>query len=357
MKKKLLLFATHQFGYLTDTAEYCRYAKDQYDITYIGWDYGKMEVTIQGIHVRYISREGNLLQRNYRLLRALCREVRSGGYDVVFTHYTRGISLVKLLNLKQPFVFDIRTGSTDRNPLRRKAYNFFMKLESLVFRHVTVISDGLAAQLGIRRYALLPLGADAIETPAKQFSGDYLYLLYVGTLQNRNVLTCVQGLHKYLLAHPADAVMLTIVGDSPGTELQEIKQYVHEHTILNGKVICTGRIPHDELGNYFREAHAGVSFIPVTRWYSCQQPTKTYEYLLSGLPVIATRTQEHEKLLAKEEMCVLINDTADDFAKAIADIRLKIPHVNAEALRQRYIVWSWENVIRHYFIPVIQQIL
>lgn len=356
MKKKLLLFATHQFGYLTDTLKYCRYAGEHYDITYLGWDYGKMKVTMTGVHVKYISRRGNLVQRNYRLMKALHREIGGGQYDVVFTHYTRGISLVRLLNTWQPFVFDIRTGSTDIRPARRKLYNFFMKLESLFFRHITIISDGLAAQLGIRRYALLPLGADTIAMPAGKFNGGCLRLLYVGTLQNRNILACVKGLHRHIQAFHDQETVMTIVGDSPGPELQEIEEYVRENAVLKGKVICTGRVPHCDLDKYFREAHAGLSFIPVTPWYSHQQPTKTYEYLLSGLPVIATRTHEHEKLLEKENMCVLINDTADDVAGAIASIRLKIQDVAADELRNRYIVHSWENIIRHYFIPAIESI-
>lgn len=354
MKKKLLFFATHQFGYLTDTMKYCQHVKDLYDITYIGWDYRKVRIMMDGIDVKYVSRRGGLLLRNYRLLKTLHDEIRSGQYDLVFTHYVRGISLVRLLNPEQAFVFDIRTGSTDRRPTRRRLYNFFIRLESRCFPHVTVLGRGLATQLGIRRYDLLPLGADAVDTPVKYFSGESLHLLYVGTLQGRNILACVKGLHKYLLEHAGSNTKMTIVGDSPAGELEEIQQYIREHDILEGKVICTGRIPHHELAGYFREAHIGVAFIPVTPWYSHQPPTKTCEYLLSGLPVIATRTAEHEKLLEKEEMCVLINDTADDFAKGIKDIRMKMPHVNAEELRKRYRNFSWEHIIRHYFIPVIQ---
>lgn len=356
MKKKLLLFATHQFGYLTDTLKYCQYISEQYEITYLGWDYGKTKVTLNNVEVKYVSREGNLWQRNYRLLKALHEEVRSGQFDLVFTHYTRAVSLVKLLNRKQPFVFDIRTGSTDKRSVRRIGFNAFMKLESLFFQHITVISDGLAAQLGIRKYSLLPLGADTIAMPEGKPAHETLNLLYVGTLQNRNILTCVKGLQQYIEAQPDKHIRMTIVGDSPGQELREIRQYIKDNDVLREKVICTGRVLHGDLNRYFSEADAGLSFIPVIPWYEHQPPTKTYEYLLSGLPVIATRTQEHIKLLEQEDACVLINDTADDFARALTELRRKLPDVAAVALRERYIVYSWESIVRQYFIPAIESV-
>lgn len=355
MKKQLLLFASHQFGYLTDTLKYCEHMDGRYDVTYMGWDYGKMKIIMKGIDVKYVSRAGHLLLRNYRLLKALHREVRSGRYDVVFAHYTRGISLVKLLNPRQRFIFDIRTGSTDRHAVRRGAYDLFMQLESIVFREITVISEGLAEQLGIRRYDLLPLGADALEAPQKRFSGGCMHLLYVGTLQGRNILECVKGLHQYLQHETAERTVLTIIGDSPGSELEEITAYISAHPELKDSVVCTGRLPRKELDKYFREAHAGLSFIPATPWYTRQPPTKTCEYLLSGLPVIATRTEAHMHLLEGEEMCVLINDTADDVAKAIAVIRAKLPYADAAALQQKYIRYTWRNVVNAHFIPLIQQ--
>ncbi|HTD92749.1 MAG TPA: hypothetical protein VK644_03010, partial [Chitinophagaceae bacterium] len=97
MKKRLLILSYTQFGYLTDTLKYCEYIRDEYDITYLGWDYGLPKIEMDGVRIEYISREGNILKRNLTLLRAFNRQLNNQ-YDLVFANYFRGACLIRLLN-------------------------------------------------------------------------------------------------------------------------------------------------------------------------------------------------------------------------------------------------------------------
>src|SRR5690606_12439851 len=98
----------------------------------------------------------NILKRNIRFMTAIHKEIRSGHYDVVFIQYTRGVSLVRLFNLHQKTIFDVRTLSIERNSFKRFIYNSFLKIESLFFKNHSIISEGLAKQLSLRKYFLLP---------------------------------------------------------------------------------------------------------------------------------------------------------------------------------------------------------
>ncbi|RYY15998.1 MAG: glycosyltransferase [Chitinophagaceae bacterium] len=357
MRPRILFFSYHQFGLLVDTVKYCEHLRGTYNITYLGWDYGKPKLELEGVAVKYVSRSGSLFRRNVNLLKALNHEVETGKYDIVFLHYTRGVSIVRLLHPKQRMIFDVRTLSVDPNRLKRKTYNTVLKVEGGLFRNRSVISEGVGTQIGFKNYHLLPLGADPILTAPVAGQTDRLRLLYVGTLLNRDVIKCVQGLKHYIEMTGDSNVELTIVGDSSGNERQDILDYVDRHPSLAGKVTCPGRVPHQQLGRYFLNADIGVSFIPMTRWYNFQPPTKTFEYLLSGIPVIATKTYENVNLLKFEHMSALIEDNSADFSRGISELKIKLPHLNAQALKERYEGYSWQNIVDRYFSKMIDSVI
>ncbi len=314
-KRRLLIVTTSQFGYLIDTYKYCQYCQNEFEITYLCWDYGKTKLHLSNTDVIYVSRNGSLPQRNFRLLLAVHREI-ARGYDVVFCPYVRGISLVKLFNIHQKFVFDVRTLSVQTNLLKRRIYNLFLNLESLPFKYVTTVSQGVANQLFFKKSELLPLGADPI-IRQKVHTGKF-NLLYVGTLQGRNIIEAVKGFKSYIDHYERSDLHFIIVGDSPDGELEEINRFV-QHKKLQDVVTLTGRIKHQELEKFFNIASIGVSFIPMTKWYQHQPPTKTYEYLLAGLPVLATRTFENAKVI-NESNGVLISDDAKGFFRGLETI-------------------------------------
>lgn len=353
MKKKLLILTTQQFGYLTDTFKYCQYAGEAFDITYVCWNHDKPEMNLPGVNVKYVSRKGSLPVRNFRLLKAFSKEIKKD-YDAAFVNYTRGISLVKLLNPNKKIIFDIRTLSVSPSTFRRCAYNFFLKLESLFFNKVSVISDGVAKSIGIKNYYLLPLGADEVAVNHSART-DILHLLYVGTLLNRDIIKCVRGFHLYCRKSGDKRAKFTIVGDSTHGELVEIKKYVAGYN-LDNQVILTGRIPHNELETYFKQATVGVSFIPMTKYYDFQPPTKTFEYLLSGIPVIATKTHANGEILKNFHDSVVINDDENEFADAVSHFKNNLSDVNSAAIAANAQSFTWKLVINNWFLPIVREI-
>ncbi len=86
-----------------------------------------------------------------------------------------------------------------------------------------------------------------------------------------------------------------------------------------------------------------MSYIPVKPWYDFQPATKTYEYLLSGIPVIATNTYENRQVI-NEKNGVLIDDNPESFA-----IGLEKMYNNINCFDQNIIIRSvqdheWQNI-------------
>ena len=358
LKTNLLIFSHNQFGYSITPFKISEKInnKGSFNVTYLGWDYGRKKIYVEGVEVKYISRNGNILLRNIRLLKALHQELRSKKYNVTILQYTRGISLVRLLNLKKKMIFDVRTLSVSDSTWSRKIFNTFLKLESCFFKKKSTISEGVARQLGFKKYFLLPLGADVI-TREQSIKNKDLHLLYVGTLQFRQMIVCVRGFHKYLLKSGNKSAKFTIVGDSFGAELNEIKTYISDHQ-LEECILTPGRIPHNQLYKHYNNATIGVSFIPMTSWYEHQPVTKTYEYLLAGLPVIATKTYENRIVLHDEYLSELINDNEDEFSEAIENLNNKLILAGEDLckdLSKKYNKYTWDNIVSNYFVPEINR--
>ena len=86
-KKKLLFINPGQFGYQAGYYYYCKYLKDDFDITFICRDRELKKVTLDGVKVIYISFKGNKIKRYYRWLKAVIIEIKYPCIIKVFTTF------------------------------------------------------------------------------------------------------------------------------------------------------------------------------------------------------------------------------------------------------------------------------
>ncbi len=353
--RKLLIVNPKQFGYHLDTYYYCQWARDAFEITYHGFDAGQPRLAVEGVRVHYVSRRGPLLVRYLRFLASCVAECRRG-YDAVFIKYFAGCSLLRVLYPRRRLVLDIRTGSVASRPWRRRWQDRLLRWESRCFRQVTVISASLARKLGlaVARVHLLPLGADPIATSPKEFSA--LHLLYVGTLQARRLEDTVEAFHRLYQAL-GHTVKMTydILGDGPNGERHRLQTWVKDHG-LEGVVSLPGFVPHWELAHYYEKCNIGVSYVPINRIYDCQPPTKTFEYLLAGLPVIATNTSENAAVITADNG-LLIDDTPAAFYEALKKLVSTRDVYSSDRIRTEALKYSWEVIVRSNLVPYINSLL
>ena len=353
MKPKLAIINLDQLGYHTDTYNYCKYLKNDFDITYISFHQGFENIIIDGIKTVYIPHlKGfwNLLEGYYKLSRILkqCKP------DVVFMVYARFISLIKFFGPSCPFIFDVRTGSVKQKPLKRKIWNFVLWLESLRFKYITVISEELRKDLNLpkRKCYWLPLGGNRNES-IKEYSG--INLLYLGTLDQRNIHETVEGLAIFKSKHSNSRLNYDIVGY--GKELTEEKL---KTTIINcnlkKEVIFHGKVPYDKIDLYLEKSNIGIVYIPVTSYYNHQPSTKLFEFLLAGMPVIATNTSEN-KSIVNEDNGILIDDNPEAFSIGLEQLCNKTHQFNTEIIRDTVSEFDWEIIVKQYLKPLLYKIV
>ncbi|WP_375583750.1 glycosyltransferase [Cyclobacterium xiamenense] len=353
--KNLLIVTKSQYGYHIDPYKFGIYLRNDFRIHHLSWDFGLPKIKGEGIRTRYLSRKGNKASRFFRFLREINKEIRTGTYDLVFLVYFPGCSYLLLQNPQQAFNVDIRTATDTDNSFTNFWKDSLLKWESNRFPHRSILSHGLAKRLGFKTYHFLPLGGERFCTEDKTF--DALHLLYVGTLENRNLLTFIRGLHRFISSYEGTSlprISCTIVGDGPGNERAEIEEYIQSKGLEN-LVQTTGYVHNDSLHTYFEKATVGISFVPITPYYTHQPPTKTYEYLLSGLPVLATATEENAKIVS--DTCgVLISDTEEGVAEGLGKLLQNLNRFDSKIIRQVCSEHSWQNIALTNLRPYLENI-
>lgn len=345
---KLLIINKSQFGYHTDSLKYCEYLKDDFDVTYICFDAKKEKVVIPGVNVKYISGEGSFLQKGLSFIKACKSEIKKNNYSTVFCVYFQGISTLVTKKNKSKLILDIRTGYVGSKSLKKWIYNTGIRFESQFFEHITIISESLSKLLKLKESTILPLGADIISETNKNFS--LMKLIYVGTITNRNINETVEGFKQFQLVNNVQ-MSYDIFGS--GIESDEKKLI---EAIGDSKNICFhGYKHHSEIKKYFDECTIGVSYVPITSYFNVQPPTKTFEYILSGIFCIATKTYENRKIITPQNG-VLCDDNSEGFFNALEVILTNKKNYDSELIRGSLIDHTWKNIVETKLKPLLNKI-
>jgi glycosyltransferase involved in cell wall biosynthesis len=354
MKEALFVHAV-QFGYHIDTLYYCKYLKDEYNVTYVCWDYGNERVTEDDVRVVYVPRTGSKFVRLRRLIRVALDEMKAGKHDLAFVVYFRLCALLGILGAAKEIVMDVRTGWIRPGWLRKKAFNLGILLESFAFKNVSVITEELRLKLKLPRSKchILPLGAEIWEMDFKQFEG--MHLLYVGTFQNRHIYKTVRGFDAFAAEVP-ETFPLTydIIGSGTPEEIEQMKETIRQAK-HNHRIRYHGRIPHKKLPPYFAACNIGVAFVPLIDAQAAQPYTKVYEYLQSGMPVLATANPSNLKVIT-EDNGVLFQDTPEAFTEAMRRMKAHLALYDSKRIKSAAAEFSWAAIVRSNLKPYFNRL-
>lgn len=201
-------------------------------------------------------------------------------------------------------------------------------------------------------------GQDFVQT-ALTTGADYaarpLHVLYLGGMErNRGVELMVEAFAQVTAAVP-DAQLWLVGHFMPPDLRQVVRQAVIERGLAQA-VTITGRVDFDQIGQYLRQARVG--WVP---WQAVSKnqkniPTKLFEYMAYGMPVVGSDLRSIRPFLKNGENGYLVSaDKPGEHAAAIIKL-LQNPQVGAEMgrrgqtlVRQHY---NWaameERLLRFY---------
>ncbi len=301
-----------------------------WDVTLIVVGDSKSKI-LKGVQLYSIYRpEIYLLRQLVFHIHALSYIYRSlNSVDVVLFHSMSApwmLALAMLLRLRKrrlpALVMDTRTvdmASASRgrwkDTIRRNYHSFIEKSVNLWVDGRLAITPRMAEYVRIpceKLWGVWPSGVDAeLFEPAQSSrtwpgSGKIVQLVYVGILNyERNLMNLSRAVAK------ANAegmpMVLSLVGD--GNQKEELEKFASE---TNGCVHVFPRVDHTQIPGVLSRAHIGVLPFPDEEKFQVSSPIKLFEYMASGLPILATRIACHTDVIGDGDYVIWMEGSDEE---------------------------------------------
>jgi glycosyltransferase involved in cell wall biosynthesis len=180
----------------------------------------------------------------------------------------------------------------------------------------------LAKYLKIEKYLELPLTADPKICRIDLSNKKNITFLYIGTFHLREIEKTIEAFRLFLnIANKKyDNIYFSYSIIGP---VQQFKDKNYSSLItkleLDKYIKYEGEIRGENLEKYFINSSIGISFVPCEQYFEHQPPTKTYEYLSWGLPVLATDTHANKQIINNSNGIIHKTDV-NSISNAMLDI-------------------------------------
>lgn len=222
------------------------------------------------------------------------------------------------LKRKASFIYDSREiysklASKNDSPLKQKLIEIFEKYYVTNVSKVIVTSED--DELYLKKHFQskkefhviknFPLKKDIIESNKLKLEykipDESTLFLYQGwILEGRGLVPFIEAISEL------ENCYLVIIGD--GTYLKILKNLVKELS-LSDRVFFKGLVEYDKLHEYTCSADVGISlFEPISTSYEYALPNKLFEYMMAGLPVLATDLISMRKVVSESKNGILVKD-------------------------------------------------
>jgi glycosyltransferase involved in cell wall biosynthesis len=231
-------------------------------------------------------------------------------------------------------------------PMRRIA-SWVVKLSEMItsifIDGVVTVTEFIAARFPKDKTVVLrnlpPLIENLDNIPDRKYEGNY-QVIYTGGL------TAHRGITEIVLALPlvkTPETKLLLLGRVIDRTVWEVVQELPGFT----KVDYIGQVPFDQMYDYLHQAAVGMLCNQPRYGYDQALPNKLFEYMYSGLPIIASDFELWREIITENDCGRLVDPTKpQEIAKSIDDLlnnpdeRRKMGENARKAVLEKY---NWEK--------------
>lgn len=174
-----------------------------------------------------------------------------------------------------------------------------------------------------------------------QISNQTIKLIYTGTVSAERGRDVMLNAMQIVARHQA-SVNLTIIGASE-RELIYCTAMIQQLGIAD-YVKVIGRLLGEQIPSYLAEVDIGLCLWEDKIWWRFNPPTKLFEYLVAGLPVMASNIRTHTRYVQHQQNGWIFDYDAQSLAYAIIEMannpqQIPLLKKNAAEAGQQYL-WS-----------------
>lgn len=282
--------------------------------------------------------------------------LRNNKSEAVMVHSSMFAFLYPIIAPRNNYILVLYTTSVSTSKLKNWFWDSWERLVMLPYKRYFVGTSEMIELFKInkkKKTYVTRWGMKSLSSLPKVFTS--IKLLYIGVLgPSRRIEDTLRGLRLFLNRNPDMIISYDVIGRAKPEEMQEFKNAIMEYKLEN-IVTYHGYLPDEDIVKFFDECNVGVSYVPITPYYTDVIVTKTAEYMLSGLATIATNTNKNREMIS-EINGVLINDTAESFAQGLEEIHRKLSTFDSQKIRKSAKEWDLAYNIEHDIIPLLKKI-
>jgi glycosyltransferase involved in cell wall biosynthesis len=300
---------------------------------------GGYEVTVVAVHDRDEIRDGIALRglpRLNRLQRPLAwvlaaRHVIALKPSVIHFHDPELLLIAPFLRLRTSArtVYDVHESNADFVTIKREIP---IPLRWLISRSLRILEPRLASlnnglvfaddaiavaferidrpKTTLFNYPESSFIRQAVRTASRAEDGAPVVLHLGGHKEGRGVHLMIDAFSRVLLSRPSTKLFMVGPFSPPSLE-QEIREEIESRGISH-QITITGGVPFDRVGEYLAQATVGwVALEPVPK-YEKNIPTKLFEYMAYGLPVVSSDLRPIRPYVKDNENGYLVESTDPD---------------------------------------------
>jgi len=318
------------------------------DVSWLCLDQGKPIIEIPNVsHIFLESKKYkflNFLNYIYSIIRILI----GNQYDL---YYVKNFPLCFILPLffpKRKLILQLATPSVkDRKFVRILENIFLIKLNTLFYKSIIVGTEHMVSRFNLpdSKTYKSSYGFDQLSTVNKKF--DHISLLYIGTLNNRELEKTIYGFSKFYQEYCEKIkIKYDIIGSGNEKFVGRVIRAIQD-TGLNDVIKYHGWMDDEQVIPFFDCCNLGVTFVPITDFYDIALVTKNFEYILSGIPVIATNTTKNKQYVNSDNG-ILVDDNESAFYDGLVrfyDVRNEFDSAN---IRETCSFFAWEKAGKRF---------
>lgn len=280
--------------------------------------------------------------------------LRKQDFDLVLVFSHRFAFIYPFFLPKAKLVLVPYTTTVCKNGIKRRFWDVWNWLVSRPYRIVLVATEKMIDMMRLtqKKCYVVRWGMNPLSSEMKHFAK--IDLLYIGTLSNRRIHETITGLKQFLNSNPGAVESYSIIGSGSEKEVQMLLDAI-DQSELDDLVTYYGYLHDNDIRSFFDRCNVGVAYVPITEYYNDVIVTKAIEYLISGMAVIATETNENRKML-KSEAGVLIQDSPESFAEGMASLFHKLGSFQSELIKDLSKEWTMEYNAREVLVPILKEI-
>ena len=228
--------------------------------------------------------------------------------------------------------------------IRRKLISFLEKFALKRANLVISVSQPLlrrASQLN-SNCLLISNGANLVSFHGFQAESREPFIVYTGSFDKWAGLELVIRAFP-LVKRKVPNVKMKIIGG--GEETQALETLV-KNLSLRDSIFFTGKLPYDQMAEVLCKCYVGVAMFRPCDAATFASPLKLFDYMAAGLPVIATKIGDIERIVKESNSGIVVEWDIADFARATAELferkNLWLTfHQNALQYIKKY---GWDNL-------------